>query len=78
MFLHYVSIGDFVSADMSGKYLQMGFTRARRHANHKTGTKYCPLNGTQQLLDADDTKATDRLVLSPWSDCVCLLVQFPE
>jgi len=26
--------------DMARKFLEMGFTRARRYANHKTGTKY--------------------------------------
>jgi len=29
-----------VGADMSRKYLQMGFTRARRYANYKGGRKY--------------------------------------
>ena len=28
--------------DMARKYLQMGYTRARRYANHKTGRKYAP------------------------------------
>ena len=26
--------------DMARKFLEMGFTRARRYANHKTGRKY--------------------------------------
>lgn len=36
----YLSHGDFVGADMARKFLQMGFTRARRYANHKGGKKY--------------------------------------
>ena len=40
MFLHYLSLDDFVGADMARKYLQMGFTRARRYANYKGGKKY--------------------------------------
>lgn len=40
MFLEYKAQGDFVGMDMARKYLQMGFTRARRYANHKSGRKY--------------------------------------
>ena len=40
MFLDYLAAGDFVGADMARKFLQMGFTRARRYANHKGGKKY--------------------------------------
>lgn len=40
MFLGYKAKGDFVGMDMSRKFLQMGYTRARRYANHKSGRKY--------------------------------------
>ena len=40
MFLSYVKNGDFVGADMAKKYLHMGFTRARRYANHASGRKW--------------------------------------
>ena len=40
MFHAYVAAEDFVGADMARKYLQMGYTRARRYANHKGGRKY--------------------------------------
>lgn len=40
LFLNYLKEDDFVGADMARKFLQMGFTRARRYANHKTGRKY--------------------------------------
>ena len=32
--------GDFIGMDMCRKFLEMGFTRSRRYANHKTGKKY--------------------------------------
>lgn len=40
MFEAYLKAGDFVGADMARKFLQMGFTRSRRYANHKGGKKY--------------------------------------
>jgi hypothetical protein len=40
LFLSYLELDDFVGADMARKYLQMGFTRARRYANYKGGKKY--------------------------------------
>lgn len=36
----YLEAGDVVGADMARKYLQMGFTRSRRYANHPGGRKY--------------------------------------
>ena len=36
----YRNIKDFVGMDMARKFLEMGFTRARRYANHKDGKKY--------------------------------------
>ena len=40
MFLEYLEQDDFVGADMARKFLQMGYTRSRRYANHKSGRKY--------------------------------------
>lgn len=39
-FSQYRKVRDFVGMDMARKYLQMGFTRARRYANHRSGRKY--------------------------------------
>ncbi len=39
LFEEYLGAEDFVGADMARKFLQMGFTRARRYANHKGGKK---------------------------------------
>ena len=40
MFYEFLAAGDFVGADMSKKFLHMGFTRSRRYANHRDGKKY--------------------------------------
>ena len=40
MFESYKRKGDFIGMDMCRKFLEMGFTRARRYANHKDGKKY--------------------------------------
>ena len=39
-FYAYRDLDDFVGMDMARKYLQMGWTRSRRYANHKGGRKY--------------------------------------
>ena len=40
LFLAYKEQDDFVGMDMARKFLQMGYTRSRRYANHKSGRKY--------------------------------------
>lgn len=40
LFLAYKEQNDFVGMDMARKFLQMGYTRSRRYANHKSGHKY--------------------------------------
>lgn len=40
MFYEYKKQKDFVGMDMARKFLQMGYTRSRRYANHKGGKKY--------------------------------------
>jgi hypothetical protein len=40
LFLDYKAQGDFVGMDMARKFLQMGYTRARRYSNHASGKKY--------------------------------------
>jgi hypothetical protein len=51
LFLDYKKENDFVGMDMARKYLQMGFTRARRYANHKSGRKY---DDEGQMLPRED------------------------
>ena len=40
MYADYRAKNDFVGMDMCRKFLEMGFTRARRYANHRDGKKY--------------------------------------
>ena len=40
LYNQYKNKEDFVGMDMCRKFLEMGFTRARRYANHKDGKKY--------------------------------------
>jgi hypothetical protein len=40
LFLDYKTKSDFIGMDMARKFLQMGYTRSRRYANHRTGQKY--------------------------------------
>ncbi len=55
-FVDYGNAGDFVGMDMARKFLQMGWTRARRYANHPSGRKYSA--GRRELPRVEDaTKA---------------------
>lgn len=56
MYLAYKAQDDFVGMDMARKYLQMGYTRARRYANHKSGRKYDDA-GNELPPDEDPVKA---------------------
>ncbi|HZG00760.1 MAG TPA: DUF4385 domain-containing protein [Chitinophagales bacterium] len=40
LFIDYKKQNDLVGMDMARKFLQMGYTRSRRYANHKSGKKY--------------------------------------
>ena len=40
LYLDYLEAKDFIGMDMCRKFLEMGFTRSRRYANHRTGKKY--------------------------------------
>lgn len=79
MFLDYKAAGDFVGMDMARKFLQMGYTRSRRYANHKSGKKYdgpvpqdqkgrSGAHGRDMLpLDADPEKAASaRIFYEQW------------
>ena len=59
MFLRYLKANDFPGADMARKFLQMGWTRARRYANHKGGRKYDKATGEElpQCKDAEKAEA---------------------
>jgi hypothetical protein len=57
MFLAYLKAEDFPGADMARKFLQMGWTRARRYANHKGGRKYDQQTGAELPRTEDTEKA---------------------
>ena len=52
MFCEYKRRKDFIGMDMSRKFLEMGFTRARRYANHSSGRKYAE-NGSVSPCEED-------------------------
>ena len=67
MYEGYKAAGDFVGMDMARKFIQMGYTRARRYANHPGGRKYRP--GTREMLPfaEDEMKAESaRIFRKRW------------
>jgi hypothetical protein len=57
MFLAYLKTEDFPGADMAWKFLQMGWTRARRYANQRGGRKYDKKTGEELPRTEDAEKA---------------------
>lgn len=57
MFLDYLKQEDFPGADIARKFLQMGWTRARRYANHAGGRKYDKKTGEELPRTTDQVKA---------------------
>lgn len=57
IFLDYKEEKDFVGMDMARKFLQMGFTRARRYANHKSGRKWDKEKKEILPFENDEVKA---------------------
>jgi hypothetical protein len=71
LFLAYKAGGDFVGMDMARKFLQMGYTRARRYANHASGRKYATntSGGERRVLPrANDPEkaAAARIFYGKW------------
>lgn len=71
LFKKYVEDEDFVGADMARKYLQMGFTRARRYYNYKGGKKYDADKNYERLErgtgDPEKAKSAD-IFYKKWKD----------
>ena len=66
----YLADGDVVGADMARKYLQMGYTRARRYARHKGGRKYDG-DGVELPSDPEDpVKAESAAIFKAAWDAV--------
>ena len=62
MYLDYRDEEDFIGMDMCRKFLEMGFTRARRYANHNSGRKY--KKGTKEILPQEPDHATSKFAKS--------------
>ena len=74
LFKEYKKAKDFAGMDMARKFLQIGYTRSRRYANHKSGKKYdgpvpdakkgqSGAHGRQELpRDVDEVKAQSAAI----------------
>ena len=62
MYHTYKDVEDFVGMDMCRKFLEMGFTRARRYANHNSGRKY--KKGTKEVLPQEPDHMTSKFAES--------------
>ena len=72
MYADYRVLKDFIGMDMCRKFLEMGFTRARRYANHKDGKKY---GKDRKILPqekdwATSEKAQSARVFKIWRDVI--------
>ncbi|HEY9804866.1 MAG TPA: DUF4385 domain-containing protein [Leptolyngbyaceae cyanobacterium] len=67
IFIDSLEQDDFIGADMARKFLQMGYTRSRRYANHKSGRKYQHTNDSHEKkeilpYDVDPIKAESAAI----------------
>ncbi|EEE7757771.1 DUF4385 domain-containing protein [Salmonella enterica subsp. enterica serovar Anatum] len=67
LFEAYRQQNDFVGMDMARKFIQMGYTRARRYANYKGGKKYAE-DGSLNTRGNDPIKAAAATVFKGWWD----------
>ncbi|KGA99236.1 hypothetical protein DR73_2 [Enterobacteriaceae bacterium ATCC 29904] len=67
LFEQYRQKNEFVGMDMARKFIQMGYTRARRYANHKGGRKYDEDRNVKPL-DHDTVKAEAAKIFKTWWD----------
>ncbi|WP_159882016.1 DUF4385 domain-containing protein [Paenibacillus puerhi] len=69
MFLAYKQAGDFVGMDMARKFLQMGYTRARRYTHHKGGRKFSTSDGSLLPYLKDPVKAESAAIFkAKWEE----------
>jgi hypothetical protein len=62
LYLRYKKNQDFIGMDMARKFLQMGYTRSRRYANHASGKKY---EGPIPIDKRGQSGAHGRKILAP-------------
>ncbi|EBP0095817.1 DUF4385 domain-containing protein [Salmonella enterica subsp. salamae] len=67
LFEAYRQQDDFVGMDMARKFIQMGYTRARRYANYKGGKKYAE-DGSLNTRGNDPIKAAAATLFKGWWD----------
>ena len=67
MYEAYKAREDFVGMDMARKFLQMGYTRSRRYAKHRSGRKYAS-NGRDVLPQEEDQEKAEsaRIFHAAW------------
>ena len=71
MYCRFKDQKDFIGMDMARKFLEMGFTRARRYANHSSGRKYDKISGKVRPQDSDwrtNTKAKSATIFKEMRD----------
>lgn len=69
MFEDYRRNEDFVGMDMARKFIQMGYTRARRYVNHKSGRKYNE-DGSVKEREEDPVKAESAAIFKKYWDAI--------
>ncbi|ART79319.1 DUF4385 domain-containing protein [Oceanisphaera avium] len=67
MFEEYREHDDFVGMDMARKFIQMGYTRARRYANYPGGRKYNE-DGSIKERNIDNQKAQAAQIFKTYWD----------
>ena len=67
LFEDYRQQDDFVGMDMARKFIQMGYTRARRYANHPGGKKY-DKQGKVLPYKLDEEKAAAAQIFKEYWD----------
>ena len=81
MFCEFRRRKDFIGMDMARKFLEMGFTRARRYANHSSGRKY--YQGTRKVRPQNkdwrtNTKAKSAAIFKEVRDKVAYDPKYKE
>jgi hypothetical protein len=67
LFERYREQDDFVGMDMARKFIQMGYTRARRYANYPGGKKYAK-DRSVLPRDIDEEKAASAAIFKTYWD----------
>ena len=81
MFCQFKTERDFIGMDMARKFLEMGFTRARRYANHSSGRKYDKMSRKVRPQDKDwrtNTKAKSAAIFKEVRDKVAYDPKYKE